>query len=308
MSFYSIKDRDARDRTIAEYIALKKKIIKRNEDEHAGNLDRYRELEETYKPIVESHAQMTRDVVDQIQPITEKLTIKQEEERPKIGVKRRMVTKNGSITEKFIQRYMQGDATLDKSFGLRYENNNFKIGNKTVQFQGNNIVIDREVYVGTPGLWSLIVDERPKGYDANDFERYKELLHETSALRRHYEPSSSLPRASKSKKWTKLLSHVWTELKSRDITDSESDEDEYETASMGGEGDGLKMYLQKHGQCYGLKRKGNEMSIAPRPQLAGTRGRDGLYVRVGSSLYDGHGLLLGSKSPFRNIPILGWLL
>ena len=67
------------------------------------------------------------------------------------------------------------------------------------------------------------------------------------------------------------------------------------------------MYLQKHGECYDLKRKGNEMSIAPRPQLAGTRGRDGLYVRVGSSLYDGHGLLLGSKSPFRNIPILGWI-
>ena len=74
MSFYSMKDRDARDRTIAEYIALKKKIKKRNEDEHAGNLDRYRELEETYKPIVESHAQMTRDVVDQITTIRNNAT------------------------------------------------------------------------------------------------------------------------------------------------------------------------------------------------------------------------------------------
>ena len=96
MSFYDIKDRDVRDRTIEEYIALKNKIQKRNKDEHAGSLDRYHELEETYKPIVESHAQLTRDIVDQLQPITEKLTIKQEEERPKIGVKRRMVTKNGS--------------------------------------------------------------------------------------------------------------------------------------------------------------------------------------------------------------------
>ena len=40
MSFYDIKDRDVRDRTIEEYIALKNKIKKRNNDKHAG----------TYKP------------------------------------------------------------------------------------------------------------------------------------------------------------------------------------------------------------------------------------------------------------------
>ena len=145
MSFYDIKDRDVRDHTIEEYIALKNKIKQRNKDEHAGTLDRYHKLEETYKPIVDSHAQMTRDIIDQLQPISQNLPIKEEEKRPKIGTKRRLVTKNGSITEKFIHRYMRGDTTLDRSFGLRYENENFKIGNKTVQFQGNNIVIDGEV-------------------------------------------------------------------------------------------------------------------------------------------------------------------
>ena len=50
------------------------------------------------------------------------------------------------------------------------------------------------------------------------------------------------------------------------------------------------------------------MYVTPRPQLSGTRGQDGLFVRAGSNLYDGEGLLLGSKSPFRNIPVLGWLL
>ena len=244
MSFYDIKDRDVRDSKIEEYIALKNKIQKRNEDEHAGNLNRYKELEETYKPIVESHEKMTRDIVEQLQPISQNLAIKKEEERPKICAKRRMITKNGSLTENFIYRYMEGDTTLDKSFGLRYENNHFKIGDKTVQFRGNNILVDGEVYVGTPGLWSLIVDERPKGYDNNDFERYKELLHETNVLRREFNSSTNLPRASKSKKWTKLLSHVWTEFKRRDVSDSDS-EDEYETASVGG--DGLKMYLQRDG-------------------------------------------------------------
>ena len=41
MSFYSIKDRDVRDRAIEDYLALKKKIQKRNEDERIGSLNRY---------------------------------------------------------------------------------------------------------------------------------------------------------------------------------------------------------------------------------------------------------------------------
>ena len=304
MSFYNIKDRDVRDRTIEDYLALKKKIVKRNEDERADNFNRYEELEETYKPIVESHEQMTKDIIEQLQPITKSLAMNNEE-RPKIQAKRRLITKNGPLTERFIRRYMEGDVTLDKMFGLRYENNHFKIGNKPVQFRDDNFVIDGEVYVGTAGLWSLIVDEKPKGYDDNDYERYKELLHETNVLHRKYDPTSNYPRSNKSKKWSKVLSKIWEDFQHRNIADDTS-EDEYETANE--DGDGLKMYLQRDGHCFNLKRKGNGMYVTPRPQLSGTRGKDGLFVRVGSNLYDGEGLLLGSKSPFRNIPVLGWLL
>ena len=303
MSFFSVKDRDVRDRSIEDYLALKKKIQKRNEDERIGSLNRYEELEETYKPIVESHAQMTRDIVQELQPISEKLAVKKEEERPKIGAKRRMVMKNGPITEKFLQRYAEGDTSLDKMFGFRYENSRFMIGNKAAYFQDDNIVIDGEVYVGTPGLWSLITDVKPKGYTENDYERYKELLHETNVLRRNYDPDSSYPRSSKSKKWGKVLHQIWEDFKRSSINDSAS---EYETTIEGG--DGLKMYLQRDGHCFNLKRKGNGMYLTRRPQLSGTRGQDGLFVRTGSNLYDGEGLLLGSQSPFRNIPVLGWLL
>ena len=42
--------------------------------------------------------------------------------------------------------------------------------------------------------------------------------------------------------------------------------------------------------------------MSPRPMIAGVSG-DGFYIRVGSRVYDGKGLLLGSRSPFRNIPM-----
>ena len=35
---------------------------------------------------------------------------------------------------------------------------------------------------------------------------------------------------------------------------------------------------------------------------------DGLYVTNDDQMYKGSGLILGKNSPFRNIPILGWLL
>ena len=35
---------------------------------------------------------------------------------------------------------------------------------------------------------------------------------------------------------------------------------------------------------------------------------DGLYMKRGDCIVDGKGLLLGSNSPFKNIPILGLLL
>jgi len=35
---------------------------------------------------------------------------------------------------------------------------------------------------------------------------------------------------------------------------------------------------------------------------------DGLYMRHDNEIYKGSGLILGKDSPFRNIPILGWIL
>jgi len=35
---------------------------------------------------------------------------------------------------------------------------------------------------------------------------------------------------------------------------------------------------------------------------------DGLYLKQGGQVISGHGLLLGPKSPLKNIPVLGWLL
>ena len=60
--------------------------------------------------------------------------------------------------------------------------------------------------------------------------------------------------------------------------------------------------------------EGNRLYPSPHPHLDGTyknkkyETQDGLLVRdKDGTIYDGNGLLLGANSPFKNIPILGWI-
>lgn len=71
-------------------------------------------------------------------------------------------------------------------------------------------------------------------------------------------------------------------------------------------GDGL--YLFKKGHCIKVDPvKGNGLYLTPRSSGHHAIG-DGLYLKRGESLHNGEGLILGKSSPFKNIPILGWIL
>ena len=341
---------------IADYLALKNRLKKRDMDERGDLMDRRRDLEENFEPVVKSSKKMAKAIVDELTPITRELRELNDKARPKlvsvpkIGIKRdidgsqppprkhKYVGDYGPRAEAFLQKYMDPKRRdqLDTTFGIRYENGVSIIGRKLIRIEGDDIIIDGEVYNGTPGLWSLITDKIPKEYDNEDLERYKELLHETSAMHQNYDSRNKYPRASRSKKWIHILRPIWNEFQFTGVVsseDEEEDDDDNESStstlvdkdSDDGEdefqdsrttfsgddsdgGDGIKMYLQKDGRCFGLQRHGRKgINFTPRPLLAGVHG-NGLYLRAGSSIYNGEGLLLGPQSPFKKIPILGWIL
>ena len=71
-------------------------------------------------------------------------------------------------------------------------------------------------------------------------------------------------------------------------------------------GDGF--YLHKLGHCVKIDPvRGNGLYLTPHKKLRGVAG-DGLFLKRGSTIQDGSGLLLGKNSPFKNIPILILLL
>ena len=355
MSFLNIKNREERDKMIEDYLALKEKMKKRNLEERNNIIDYRRNLKENFEPVVASNKEMAKEIIDELTPITKELQDLNDNSKSNVvrttGVKRsldsvqksenRQSSNLGPYTEEFLNKYSTRSNEIDTIFGIRYENGPWMIGNKQIKIDDDDdIRIDGELYVGTPGLWSLITSKTPTNYTDYDLQRYKELLYETSALHQHYNSRDPYPRASRSVKWKHILGPIWNEFQMTGMTppspmsntktsfdnndtdsldgtivddnrsdDLDSDESFHSIASADemSKGDGIKMYLQKQGRCFGLEKCGNGLKFVPRPKLAGVHG-DGLYLRVGSGIYDGQGLILGSKSPFKNIPILGWIL
>ena len=58
MYFLNIKDPEERDATIADYLATVKRLQQRNLEERSDLMNRQRELEETYEPVVASNQEM----------------------------------------------------------------------------------------------------------------------------------------------------------------------------------------------------------------------------------------------------------
>ena len=73
-------------------------------------------------------------------------------------------------------------------------------------------------------------------------------------------------------------------------------------------GDGL--YLFKKGHCIKVEPvKGNGLYLTPHSSKFQNAGvGDGLYLKRGDAVHNGEGLILGKNSPFKNVPILGWIL
>jgi len=71
-------------------------------------------------------------------------------------------------------------------------------------------------------------------------------------------------------------------------------------------GDGL--YLKKGGCVCQIETDGKGLYLGPVSGSGFESVGDGLYLGKKGGLYDGKGLVLGPNSPFKNIPILGWLL
>ena len=237
MSFLKITDPTKRDQTVKEYLKLKKNIRDNLLSERAGEQQLQTELMKFYRPITESQKATTkeitesqkataREITEGLRPIREGIEKLPEAMQP-IDDEEEEEEEETEATPKSLGDiaycYLHGKEPYfhDKTFGIYLGNDGQyhmgkqknKENEKVVTIAYNNIVVDGEKFRGTPGLWELIMEERPRRANKNDMEEYKDLLRKTNALHKDFNPKSPYPRSSRSDKWKFLLRPIWNDIR-----------------------------------------------------------------------------------------------
>ena len=88
----------------------------------------------------------------------------------------------GNLAEKYLRKFATKDEAVT-TYGLYDKGGKFYIGEKLAIIVDNDLVVGKDEYEGTPGLWELIVSKEPKDFTKEDLENYARLMIKTNALR-----------------------------------------------------------------------------------------------------------------------------
>ena len=234
MSFLNISDPNKRYLIVKEYLELKKNIRDNQLSERTGEQQLQTYLSKFFKPITETQKATAREITEELKPIKEGIDklpqaitfpaypsiqafekpLEGEEDAPYVG----------EIAKTYLKKFTTKDEA-DRMYGLYDKAGKFYIGNKLAIIVDNDLVVGRDEYEGTPGLWELIVSKEPKDFTKKDYENYANLMVKTGALHRGNDPENKHPKSSKGYKWNTILRDIWN--KERDHKERKKERSPY---------------------------------------------------------------------------------
>lgn len=118
----------------------------------------------------------------------------------------------GSFTlwHEYTQGFLHDTSRVyDQTYGVVYEPNTeeLNLGNKTISFDGSDLIVGKTRYKCTRGLLELIFKRHPKDYNEDDEAQYYDILLRTSVHRVGSEPTERL-RGTAAKKWTEVIKPI----------------------------------------------------------------------------------------------------
>ena len=227
MSFLSIPDPKRRDALVREYATSLETIRQRNRHNRLQTTSDKRELAKIFSPVVKASEAVSTTVSKEINPLKRDMQLLTDSIKENTREQKRVKTETypdqkrikteaaGGEDEQGQQQsnniayyYLKTKTTgKDNVYGI-FTNSDGKLqmGNKNVFIQDNNIIVGDVTYEGTEGLWSLVMDTKPKPslYTNRDVDHYKELLQHTNVA---FEPNttSSKRRPRSSTKWKQTI-------------------------------------------------------------------------------------------------------
>ena len=195
-----------------------------------------REITEGLKPISETQKAIAREITEGLKPIREgieklpeamkPISKTTEEEKEEEKEKEKEEEKSPKTLGETAYNYIHGKKLYDRdtTFGIHLGNDgNYHMGveqgkdglyrgnNKMITIAYNNIYVDGEKFTGTPGLWELIMEDKPKKYTKDDLDKYGDLLFKSNAIYQNFIPNNTYPRSNRGYKWQNIISLIWAE-------------------------------------------------------------------------------------------------
>ena len=223
MSFYKIADLTERRRMFEKLTQTRKNIHEQFLEDKIGKIESSASLKRLFKPVTESQKEITKEIKEQLAPIRDKVltlpsqTLAIQPAAPPAATKERgeELMNVGPIAAEYLEKFINPEE-VDKTFGINVDyGGTWKIGNKEMETDGNDLIIGGVKYEGTRGLWELIVSNEPseQNYNDEDFRTYSEIMISTNAIRRDNDPTNPRPKSSKGWKWTNMVKDIWDNIK-----------------------------------------------------------------------------------------------
>ena len=238
MSFIKVKDPRKREELIRDFIKTRKRIKDNFIAKKVGEIEYQTGLTKLFKPVTETQKATAKEITEAQKAAAEKFTqellpIKEGIEElptklfrkvfPSIELKASDIMNLGPLAvNALLQAFTKKN--IDLAFGLYAQEGKFKIGNKEVNIEDNDINVDDIIFEGTPGFWELITSKNPENYTKEDLEKYRQLLLLTNTIYRGNNPDNNNPKSSKSPKWKNIIKPIWEQIKKQ----KEEEEEEYE--------------------------------------------------------------------------------
>ena len=220
MSFLRISDPKKRDFIVDEFLKTKKNIQDSYLSERLGDIDIHREMSKLFKPITEAQRDVKESLLGELRPIKEKLPaiafpqlqaiaapLEEGEDLDTSGLF------IGPIAEQYLRQFAS-QQEVDKTFGIYDKDGKFYIGDSPIEIVGDNITVKGKEYLGTAGLWELLIMKEPDKniYTNNDRDEYAEILKETNAMKHGNNPASNKPKSSKGYKYKAIIKPMWEDF------------------------------------------------------------------------------------------------
>ena len=238
MSFIKVKDPRKREELIRDFIETRKRIKDNFIAKKVGEAEYQTGLTKLFKPVTETQKataketaeKFTQDLLPIKEGIEELPTKLFRKVFPSIELKASDIMNLGPLAvNALLQAFTKKN--IDLAFGLYAQEGKFKIGNKEVNIEDNDINVDDIIFEGTPGFWELITSKNPENYTGEDLDKYRQLLLLTNAVYRDNNPDNNNPKSSKSPKWKNIIKPIWEQIKIQ-----KDEEEEYEEPATRGTG------------------------------------------------------------------------